>query len=70
MIKYLKIAVDPENGEAWFTKKSVETLKSWTDESFVLGADITSDILRRAEELYVEIIDQWKLMEVELETKH
>lgn len=70
MIKYLKIAVDPENGEAWFTKKSVETLKSWTDESIVLGADIASDIMCHAEEIYMEIIDQWRLMEVELGTKH
>lgn len=60
MITYLRVAVDHDNGEAWFTAGSVRELKSWGDQSGLFAADITRDIMYHAEGLYAEAMDAWR----------
>lgn len=60
MISYLRIAVDHDNGEAWFTDGSVRELKQWSAECGLFGADITKDIMYHAESLYAEAMDTWR----------
>lgn len=60
MISYLRIAVDHDNGEAWFTDGSIRELKEWSAESGLFGADITKDIMCQAENLYAEAMDTWR----------
>lgn len=60
MISYLRIAVDHENGEAWFTNGSIRELKEWSAENGLFGADITKDIMCQAESLYDEAMDTWR----------
>ena len=60
MITYLRIAVDHEEGEAWFTKGSIAELKEWQESSDVFAADITKDIMFGAENLYAEAMEQWR----------
>jgi hypothetical protein len=57
VITYLKVAVDKENGEAWFTAGSIQELKNLSMENGVLGADVTRDIMFHAEVLYLGAVD-------------